>query len=57
MSTTESSTHTVTILDLSQFNIVSVDWKVKYLSENTTMVQATLSLNSSIVISNYFSNA
>jgi hypothetical protein len=54
--TTEPATHTVTILDLSAFKVTAVDWPVKFIDQNSTFVGATLSLNSSILISTYFPN-
>jgi hypothetical protein len=39
---------------LSKFKITVVDWPVKYIDQNSTIVEATLSLNSSILVSTYF---
>jgi len=54
MTSTEPPTHTVTIIDLSSFKVTAVDWPVKFIEANSTLVQATLNLNSSILVSTYF---
>lgn len=52
--TEEPPRHTITILDLSEFKVSKVDWQVKYIEQSSTLVKATLSLNSSILVSTYF---